>query len=373
MAIAQYEKITASDINEALSSFCTKEEVVTIVLEELRYTSTWRNIQYNIKSGLGESYYPLGTKFVVYKPNNGTTIGDLVKYELDVVAHNKHFKKDSNGNPTATYSMTLQFHNLLNDYMQFDAKEDLYGLSLDTSVVSWKTYYSDTSGTVVSSPSGSPKDNGYYEQNHSSRISYGNNCWRTSGLRAWLNADPTLAAGAWWQKQHACDTAPDYSSYLPFQAMLKESDGQTCGLLSVVGEVTIDYILSTVKRPDATGYYLDCDANGDYSSSRLTYDTVNDKFYLPSNKEVYMSSFTEPNGVILDYYQVNSSLGSPSDNADTNRVKTKQNSTSSDWWWLRSSCSDTANYVCSVSGSGSSNGHYAYNTSPGAVPLCTIY
>lgn len=372
MAIAQYEKITASDINEALSSFCTKEEVVTIVLEELRYTSTWRNIQYNIKAGLGESYYPLGTKFIVYKPANGTTIGDLVKYELDVVAHNKHFKKGSNGNPTATYSMTLQFHNLLNDTMQFDAKEALYGLSLDTSVVSWKTYYSDTSGTVVSSPSGSPKDNGYYEKNLSDRVNYGNNCWRTSGLRAWLNADPTLAAGAWWKKQHACDTAPAYSSYLPFQTMLKESDGQTCGLLSVVGEVTIDYILSTIKRPDATDYYMDCDTNGNYSSSRLTYDTVNDKFYLPSTKEVYASSYTEPNGVILDYYQVNSSLSAPSDNSDTNRVKTKQNSTSASLWWLRSAYSDGADYACFVNSNGLRGNYSAYITL-GVAPLCTIY
>ena len=334
--------------------------------------TTWKKVQNNIKKGLGETTYPLGTKFVVYKPANGTSIGTLVKYTLDVVAHNKHFKK-VNGVATADYSMTLQLHELLNDTMQFDAKESQYGLSLDTSVVSWKTYYSNTSGSVVSSPSGSPKDKGYYEKNDSNRVSYGNNCWRTSGLRQWLNADPTLAAGAWWEKQHACDVAPAYSSYLPFQAMLKEdTDGNDSGLLDVIGEVTIDYILSTVKRPDATSYYLDCDGNGDYSSSRLTYDTVDDKFFLPSCKEVYMASYCEPNGVILDYYEDNSSLSAASDSADTNRVKMQQSASSAAYWWLRSAYSGNSNHACGVNSSGAR--HYSGACFEfGVAPLCCIY
>lgn len=334
--------------------------------------TTWKKVQTNIKKGLGETTYPLGTKFIVYKPANGTSIGTLVKYQLDVVAHNKHFKKVS-GTPTATYSMTLQFHELLNDLMQFDAKESQYGLSLDESVVSWKTYYSNTSGSVVSSPSGSPKDKGYYEKNDSNRVSYGNNCWRTSGLRQWLNADPSLAAGAWWEKQHACDVAPAYSSYLPFQAMLKEdTDGNDSGLLDVIGEVTIDYILSTVKRPDASSYYLDCDGNGEYGSSRLTYDTVDDKFFLPSCKEVYMSSYCEPNGVILDYYEDNSSLSAAGDGADTNRVKMQQSASSATTWWLRSAGSSYSYFAGRVY----TDGSFTYTIACsewGVSPLCVIY
>lgn len=362
---------TKTEVDTKFDDF--EDNVAVIIQNELKKTTTWGKVQANVQAGKGSAVYPIGTKFAIYKAPNATTKGTLAKYYLDVVAHNKHFKKDSSGNNTATYSMTLQIHELLTDTMQFDAKESQYGLSLDTSVVSWKTYYSNTSGTTVSSPSGSPKDKGYYEKNHSDRVSYGNNCWRTSGLRQWLNADPSKSAGGWWTKQHACDVAPAYSSYLPFQALLAEdADGNEAGLLDVIGEVSIDTILSTVKRPDASSYYLDCDANGDYSSSRLTYDRTEDKFFLPSTKEVYASSYTEPNGVILDYYEDNSSLSSASDSADTNRVKMQQNSSSATYWWLRSAHSGSSYYVCGVSSSGNRDGSSAYHTT-GVSPLCVIY
>ena len=160
---------------------------------------------------------------------------------------------------------------------------------------------------------------------------------------------------------------------LPFQAMLKEdTDGNDSGLLDVIGEVTIDYILSTVKRPDASSYFLDCDGNGEYGSSRLTYDTVDDKFFLPSCKEVYMASYCEPNGVILDYYEDNSSLSAASDSADTNRVKMRQSASSATGWWLRSACSGSSDGAGRVDAGGSGNDDYAYY-GYGVAPLCCIY
>ena len=356
---------------------------MVLILQEINETlksqgsteyTTWKRVMQNVQAGLGETMYPANnTKFTVYKCPNGSTKGAYAKYQIDVVGHNKHFAYDEIGAKTAAYSMTIQIHYLLPEMIQFDAKEVLYGLSLDESVVSWKTYYSDTSGTMVSSPAGSPKDNGYYEKNDSNRVSYGNSCWRTSAIRQWLNALKTVAAGEWWKKMHACDVAPSYADILPFQAMLAEDvDGSGCTLLDVVKPVSIDTIISTVKRPDATNYYLDCDGNGDYSASRLTYDTTEDTFFLPSCKEVYMASYCEPNGVILDYYEDNSSLTAASDSADTNRIKMALGATSATYWWLRSAGSGYSYYACLVSSSGAGSNYYAYNAS-GVAPLCVIY
>lgn len=342
--------------------------------------TTWREVQANVRNGLGEILYPVGTKFVVYKYANGATKSETpVKYYLDVVGHDRHFLV-RHGEKTADHSMTLQFHELLNDSMQFDATEDQYGVSLDISVVSWKTYYSDTAGTVVPSPSGSPKDNGYYEKNDTStdpRSTYGSNNWRHSGIRKWLNADPDTAADAWWAKSTPFDKKPDYGTYLPFQALLADNtDGDVATLLDVVGPVTIRTILNTIKNPDNSDYYLDADASGQYAvASRLAYDETEDTFFLPTTKEIHCSSYNEDGGVLLQYYDKFSDYASPINawgSADTNLLKHKQNASSSEFWWLRSAYTDVAHNIMNVRSNGtvrSSEAYYSY----GVAPLCVIY
>ena len=341
--------------------------------------TTWKEIRANVRNGLGEILYPVGTKFVIYKYANGATkSGTPVKYYLDAVGHNKHFLI-RHGERTADYSMTLQFHELLNDSMQFDAAEDQYGVSLDTSVVPWKTYYSDTSGTVVVDPTGNPSTNGYYEKNDTStypRSTYGSNNWRHSGIRKWLNADPDTAADAWWAKSPPFDKKPDYGTYLPFQALLADNtDGDAATLLDVIGPVTIRTILNTIKNPDNSDYYLDADASGQYAvASRLSYDVTEDTFFLPTTKEIHCSTYNEEGGVLLQYYDKFSDYASPIGawgSADTNLLKHKQNASSATTWWLRSA---DAGFACDAMlvHSGGAVSYYACSAY-GVAPLCVIY
>ena len=357
-----------------------KEVKTAIASSKAAEATTWKEVQANIRNGLGPTLYPVGTKFVVYKFDDGATKGSTAaKYTLDVTDHNKHFLL-RHGEKTADYSMTLQFHELINGAKQFDAAEDQYGLSLDTSVVSWKTYYSDTAGTKVESPTGSPKDNGYYEQNDTSqykRSSYGSNNWRHSGIRKWLNASPTVAAGSWWTKTTACDKISALASYLPFQAMLADdASGSPCTLLDVIGPVTINTILNTIKNPDNSDYYLDADANGNYAvASRLSYDTTEDTFFLPSTKEIHCSEYNEADGVVLNYYEKFSDYASPIglwSIVDTNLLKHYQNSNSSAYWWLRSALTSYSRSVMLVYSGGDVRDGYAC-ISHGAAPLCVIY
>lgn len=342
--------------------------------------TTWKEIRANVRNGLGEILYPVGTKFVIYKYANGATkSGTPVKYYLDAVGHNKHFLI-RHGERTANYSMTLQFHELLNDSIQFDAAENQYGISLDTSVVPWKTYYSDTSGTVVTNPTGNPHTNGYYEKNDTSqypRSTYGSNNWRHSAIRKWLNADKGVAAGLWWAASTPFDKTPDYSSGLPFQALLADNDeGADATLLDVIGPVTIRTILNTIKNPDNSDYYLDADASGQYAvASRLAYDVTEDTFFLPTTKEIHCSTYNEEGGVLLQYYDKFSDYASPISawgSADTNLLKHKQNSSSATHWWLRSAFTGRADLAMLVYSDGTVDNRYAYYAY-GVAPLCVIY
>ena len=339
--------------------------------------TTWRDVQANVRNGLAGDLYPANTKFAVFKCASAASKGAYLKYYLDVVGHDKHFLL-RHGSKTADHSMSVQVHELFNETLQFDAAEDQYGLSMDEAVVAWKTYYSDTAGTVVSSPSGSPKDNGYYERNDTSqypRSQHGSNNWRHSALRKWLNANRNVAAGSWWSKTTPFDKAPSYSSYLPFQAMLADdSQGADCTLLDVVGPVTIRTTLNNIKNPDNADYYLDADASGQYSvASRLSYDVTEDTFFLPSTKEIHCSTYNEDGGVLLDYYERFSDYADPIsawDVSDTNLIKHYKNSSSSAWWWLRSPIVGHAYDVFRADGQVDS-GSAVYGH--GVAPLCVIY
>ena len=366
----------------------TGQELVT-VLREVKTaiasgkdseTTTWKEIRANVRNGLGETLYPVGTKFYVYKYGNAASkSGTPLKYWLDAVAHNKHFLL-KHGEKTADYSMTLQMHELLTDSMQFDAAENQYGKSLDTAVVAWKTYYSDTSGTVVTSPTGNPSENGYYEKNDTStypRSTYGSNNWKHSGIRKWLNADKGVASGSWWKATTPFDTAPAYASNLPFQALLADNaSGDDSTLLDVVGPVTIRTYLSEIKNPDNSNYYLDADANSEYKvGSRLTYDITEDTFFLPSTKEVHCSTYNAPEEVSMEYYEKFSDYSSPISawgKSDTNLLKHKQNSASSTYWWLRAANAGSANSVMIVYSDGYIS-YYGAVYGYGIAPLCTIY
>jgi hypothetical protein len=100
-------------------------------------------------------------------------------------------------------------------------------------------------------------------------------------------------------------------------------------------------------------------------------DTIKDKFFLLSRKEVYMgnevSSVDE--GEPYPYYSDYSDYTSPNTGADSNRVKYRNGS--AQWWWLRTPHSGYGSDVRVVNTAGGLNNNNA-NNSVGVPPACNV-
>jgi hypothetical protein len=145
------------------------------------------------------------------------------------------------------------------------------------------------------------------------RIRYGSNNYKESAIRQWLNSSKTK--GSVWTPQTKYDRPPSWNTTLDgFQSLLDPE------LVAVATAVT-----KKVNRNTVT------DGGG--------YDEVKDKFWLLSEREVFMPG----NGTKIEgdepyaYYKNFSDYTSASNSADKNRIKySLTNSTSAQYWWLRS-------------------------------------
>ena len=108
--------------------------------------------------------------------------------------------------------------------MQFDAEESSYGATWDKVFVTGKAYYTVSGEAYTQLTAGTDYQDGesvadwqtlhgdtVYSKNHSNRVSYGNNIWKESNMRQWLNS----TGNDWFQKQNEYDVqsgSADYSS-----------------------------------------------------------------------------------------------------------------------------------------------------------------
>ena len=247
-------------------------------------TTQWKDVQQWVRNGTIQKHYSIGDQIIV------THVGSDIIF--DIVAIDVATPADT----TKTHSMTLMAHYLLPDYMMFDNREP--------------------------------------ENSNSNRQSYGNNRYKDSNIRLWLNSNG--AAGSWWTAQHDADTAPDYAA-----TMAGFMNGFDDAFLDVIGETKIKVI-----------------KNGKTDSGEC--EELVDKFYLPSKTEVGLGTDNPiEEGVLFPYFSSN-----------LLRIKSRGGD-SAYFWWLRTQRSSSSSTVWCVDSSGNMETEFVYNA-VGVAPVCNI-
>ena len=343
--------------------------------------STWAGIQKAVRVGVAPDLIPVGTQLKV----SHSVYGDML---YDVVAHN-HFKSAYD---KRAHTMTLLCHDTIGG-VQFDKSEAFYyaneELPSGTYHFTIATYGKWTSGTYQftltrplpvggqlciynyatipmtscevsafeSNTSTTPiekvaitagNDGAFLgtfgnELNSIGRVAYGSNNYKESAIRQFLNS--SAETGRVWTPQTKFDRPPDWmGSKEGFMRGLNED------FLSVIGEVVVPCSANNIYEfPDSTVI-------------KSTKYTVNDKFYLASQSEVFGTS----TGVVVD-----ESVQFPYYREAINADRIKRANSSAVPWWLRSCVSwdDTGTYYVMSNGSltysGAGDGHRC-------VPVCTI-
>ena len=234
--------------------------------------------------------------------------------------------------------------------MQFDAPESSYGATWDEVFITGKAYYTVSGESYTQLTAGTDYQDGesvsewqtihgdtVYTKNHTSRVSYGNNIWKESNMRQWLNA----SGNDWFQKQNEYDVKSGSTGY--FSGWMT---GFVPGFLDLVMPVYNKTARNTVSAIGGGG------GGG--------YDITLDRFWLLSLKEfngTNVNSIAE--GAQLAYFR---------DVATTNaqRIQYDEGGTARNVW-LRSPLANFAYNESSVNASGASNANiasYAYAFQP---------
>ena len=177
------------------------------------------------------------------------------------------------------------------------------------------------------------------------RALLGNNNWKESALRQWLNSDKV--AGSVWSAQNVWDRPASWNT-------------NTAGFLYGLDP---DFIKACGKVNKRTALNTVCDGGG--------YVDTEETFFLLARDEVFgnhENGVTE--GATYPYFGANySDYSSPNDGADSNRIKYR--SGSAQYWWLRSPTSSYGSLTRRIYPTGGVYDTYAV-ISLGVVPACVI-
>lgn len=345
--------------------------------------STWAGIQKAVRSGIAKDILPIGTQLAVNHSVYGTRLFDVVAHDYLKSVHDEN-----------AHTMTIQQHDLLPG-TQFDAPEAFYYAESELAAGTYNftiitydkwvagtyqftltqavpaggqlavggcypysgnitgakvsSYSSRTSSTAIESVAitvGSGGTNlgvcGEGSLNHTHRIAYGSNNYKESAMRQFLNS--SAAAGSVWTPQTKFDRPP---SWLTSLAGYK--NGLDQDFLAVVGKVVLPCSANnTYEAPDST-------------ITKNTAYTLNDEFYLASEKEIFGTNADVADGsVVFPFYEGASAA---------DRIKYRDGSAA--YWWLRTPYSRYANLVRRVGSDGTVDNGSAYGAS-GLAPACTI-
>ena len=171
------------------------------------------------------------------------------------------------------------------------------------------------------------------------RVGYGNNRYRDSAIRQYLNS--AAAIGDWWNPQNNYDRPPDQLA-------------QKAGFLSGFNQDFLDIIRPT-KVQAAANTVSDGGAT----------DVMYDKFFLPSLEQMYcVPQFSGKEGSYWEYYKRLLGRTSPAPTSATyaRLIKYALNApTSAQYCWRRSANRYAANLAWHVNTSGGVNANYAYS------------
>ncbi|GHU95045.1 hypothetical protein FACS1894208_07180 [Clostridia bacterium] len=201
----------------------------------------------------------------------------------------------------------------------------------------------------------------------SNRANYGNNRYRSSNLRQWLNS--AGAANSWWTAQNPNDGTANTNN--------KDAKPTTAGMASYNGYDTqagflasfsaemraqlMDTALTTAKNTVTDG-----------GSS----ESVTDKIFLASETEVGLGNENSiAEGAVFSYFADNASrVAQPTAEAVSNSNYTNASlNTGAGWyWWLRTPYASLSYYVRYVYTAGSLDHYNADNGFRGVRPLCNL-
>lgn len=202
----------------------------------------------------------------------------------------------------------------------------------------------------------------------SNRKTYGNNRYRTSNLRQWLNSSG--AANSWWTAQNLTDGTANTNNKdaKPAAANMWSNhngyDTEAGFLTNFSAEFKAAMLATTLTVAKNTV----TDGGGS--------ETVSDKIFLASTTEVGLANENSiAEGAKLAIFSDNSSrLANPTAEAVTNSTYTNSSLTASSpwWWWLRTPYAAASYNVRHVDAGGTLHNISACSGYRGVRPLCNL-
>lgn len=183
--------------------------------------------------------------------------------------------------------------------------------------------------------------------NSMQEMAYGQNRWKTSALRQYLNSNKSK--GQWWKPQDQWDICPD---------QLASKDGFLCGMP--------EEMLHSLKKVKVSTF---ANTVNDEGVEDITYDYV----IIPSIEQVYCQPQISGEGVAHDYWKRRSGRTTPCQLGQTypNMINySVANHTLAQAVRLRSVNRSVANYTWSIYSSGSADSDNASNAIPFSPLVC---
>lgn len=190
----------------------------------------------------------------------------------------------------------------------------------------------------------------------SRRKSYGNNRYKYSNVRQWLNS--TAAPGSWYTAQHSADAPPSsanvWSNYNPYDTK--------AGFLNAFTQQERDALLSTTHTVGKASV----DGGGT--------ETVTDKIFLLSCTEVGLSGDATCGTKWAIFSDNASRVAKPTSQCVANSTYTNSSfNVNSGWYyWLADAYASYSNYARLVDTGGSLHWGGAYGGSRGVRPACNL-
>ena len=239
--------------------------------------------------------------------------------------------------------------------MPFDAPENAYGKTWDEVFITGKAYYTVSGETYTQLTAGTDYQDGesvadwqtlhgdtVYTKNHSDRVSKGNNIWKESNMRQWLNS----SGNDWFVKQNEYDVKSGNTDY---------RSGWMTGFVSGFLDLVMPVYNKTARNTVST---ISGGGGGGY-------DITLDKIWLPSIKEVFGTNNNNiAEGAQFDYFR---------DVATTNaqRIQYDEGGTAR-YVWLRSPNTGTVYGESNINTGGASNNSHAVHNSYALLPAMCI-
>ena len=198
------------------------------------------------------------------------------------------------------------------------------------------------------------------EPNNSNRDrqSYGNNNWRYSNLRLWLNS--SAGAGSWYSAQHSADHTPD-NSYTQYGTGYSTRPGFLHNFSAAERNLLMSTTLKTVNNTVTDG-------GGSYTTA--------DKIFLPSETEVGLGNENNiAEGTTFAYFANNNSrIAIVQEDAYIASLCTSKPSSLVDNWyyWLRTPYVGYSDRVRFVNTDGSLGSSAAYYGTYGVRPCLNL-